>query len=70
MLRSPREFGYNSRVAQTAHHAGDAESWRAEGADLVLMPFVDAAKEAADVLIGQLTARETSSVVTNSVEEE
>jgi hypothetical protein len=70
LLRSLREFGYNGSVALTAHHAGDAETLRAEGADLVLMPFVDAAKEAADVLIGQVTARENSSVVTSSVEEE
>lgn len=48
LLRCLYGFGYNGRVALTAHHASEAETLRAEGADLVLMPFVDAAKEAAE----------------------
>jgi Kef-type K+ transport system membrane component KefB len=56
VLRAVREAGYGGKVALTAHHAHDAESLKAAGADLVLMPFVDAAKEAAEVLIARATA--------------
>ena len=51
LLQSLQQFGYGGRVALTAHHVRDAETLRNEGADLVLMPFVDAAKEAADSLV-------------------
>jgi Trk K+ transport system NAD-binding subunit len=71
LLCSLREFGYNGRVALTAHHAGDAETLRAEGTDLVLMPFIDAAKEAADVLLGEkVTATDNPLEISRSVEEE
>lgn len=53
LLRSLRDYGYTGAVALTAHHAHDAEMLHAEGADVVLMPFVDAAKEAADRLLGE-----------------
>ncbi len=51
VLRAVKEHGYGGQVALTAHHADDAEALRATGADLVLMPFVEAAKDAAAVLI-------------------
>jgi len=51
VLRAVKEHGYAGKVALTAHHADDAEVLRAVGADLVLMPFVEAAKDAAAVLI-------------------
>lgn len=52
LLQSLQQYGYTGNVALTAHHAGDAETLHREGADLVLMPFVDAAKEAADSILG------------------
>jgi len=51
VLRAVREHGYGGKVALTAHHAHDAEVIEAAGADLVLLPFVDAAKEAAELLL-------------------
>lgn len=56
LIRTIREFGYAGAVALTAHHAHEADMLRNEGADLVLMPFVDAAKEAADSLLRHPTA--------------
>lgn len=55
LLRALREFGYTAKVALTAHHSRHAEVLRREGADVVLMPFVDAAQEAADSLLRDLT---------------
>jgi hypothetical protein len=43
-LRAVREHGYGGKVALTAHHAHDAEALKAAGADLVLLPFTDAAE--------------------------
>jgi Kef-type K+ transport system membrane component KefB len=53
LLQSLRQYGYEGNIALTAHHVSDAEALRSEGAQLVLMPFVDAAKEAADCLLGR-----------------
>jgi hypothetical protein len=50
LVQSLRQYGYDGRVALTAHQAGDAEILKKEGADLVLLPFADAAKAAADSL--------------------
>jgi len=46
-----RAHGFTGKVAVTAHRARDAEALRREGADLVLMPFVDAANECPDVIV-------------------
>ena len=45
------DYGYRGRIALTAHHAHDAEELEDLGADCVLLPFADAAKEAADRLL-------------------
>jgi Trk K+ transport system NAD-binding subunit len=37
----------------TAHSKSDAEILKESGADVILSPFTDAAKEAADLLIGE-----------------
>jgi Kef-type K+ transport system membrane component KefB len=50
VLQAVRERGYRGRVALTAHHVHDAEMLKRAGADLVLMPFVDAAREASELL--------------------
>jgi len=55
VLRAVREHGYTGKLALTAHHIRDAEALKAAGTDLVLLPFADAAEEAADVLMGGTT---------------
>jgi Kef-type K+ transport system membrane component KefB len=60
LFRGLRDFGYTGRTALTAHHAHDAEELRKLGADCVLLPFADAAKEAADRLLasGNVASRD------------
>ena len=48
--QSLRQHGFTGKVALTAHHTSDIDTLKNNHADLVLMPFVDAAKEAADYL--------------------
>jgi Kef-type K+ transport system membrane component KefB len=50
LLRSLREQGFEGRIAVTAHGEHAAARVEALGADLVLLPFRDAALEAADLL--------------------
>lgn len=52
LLHALRTHGYTGKVALTAHTAEDAERLRAAGADLVLLPFIDAADQAVDLLTG------------------
>jgi Kef-type K+ transport system membrane component KefB len=51
LLHSLREHGYTGKIAVTAHHAHAVAQLRKAGADRVLLPFVDAAKEAAESLL-------------------
>jgi Kef-type K+ transport system membrane component KefB len=50
LLHSLRTHGYTGQVALTAHSDDDAERLQWAGADLVLLPFVDAADQAVDLL--------------------
>lgn len=50
ILKALREHGYTGRIAVTAHSHEDANRLRDAGADMVLLPFSDAAAEAADRL--------------------
>jgi Kef-type K+ transport system membrane component KefB len=50
LLHSLRTHGYRGRIALTAHSDEDAERLQRAGADLVLLPFVDAADQAVDLL--------------------
>jgi Kef-type K+ transport system membrane component KefB len=50
LLHALRSHGYTGNVALTAHSDRDAEILRTAGADLVLLPFVDAADQAVDLL--------------------
>jgi Kef-type K+ transport system membrane component KefB len=50
LLHALRSHGYTGNVALTAHSDRDAELLRTAGADLVLLPFVDAADQAVDLL--------------------
>lgn len=57
LLQALRQHGYTGRVALTAHASGEAERLQQAGADLVLLPFRDAAREAVDLLTGEETSR-------------
>ncbi len=52
LLHALREHGYEGKVILTAHTDAEAERLKAGGADLVLLPFVDAADQAVDLLTG------------------
>lgn len=53
LIESLKQHGYAGRIAVAAQHAHDAERLRQKGADLILMPFVDAADQAADLVLGR-----------------
>ena len=50
LLSALRLRGYQGKVALRAHDAADAEALEGAGADLVLTPLRDGAKEAVDLL--------------------
>ena len=52
LLDSLHHYGFSGRKALTAHTSRDAEILKESGADLILVPFADAAKEAAEMLAG------------------
>ncbi|HMP17469.1 MAG TPA: cation:proton antiporter [Gemmatales bacterium] len=58
LAQAVREFGYTGQLALTAHHQQDVEILKAMGANLVLLPFVDAAEEAAHALLQAEAARQ------------
>ncbi|WP_421724402.1 cation:proton antiporter [Bauldia sp.] len=50
LIHSLRELKFTGRIAVSAHHDDAAEEMEAAGADLVLMPFRDAASQAAALI--------------------
>jgi hypothetical protein len=50
LLSALRSHGYQGKVALRAHDAADAEALKRAGADVVLLPLRDGAKEAVDLL--------------------
>jgi Kef-type K+ transport system membrane component KefB len=50
LIENLRAHGYAGRIAVTSHREDDADRLRALGADLVLLPFQDAADQAVDLL--------------------
>ncbi|MFQ5932781.1 MAG: cation:proton antiporter, partial [Nitrospiraceae bacterium] len=50
LLHALRAHGYAGRVALTAHSTRDAELLKQSGADVVLLPFADAAERAVELL--------------------
>ncbi|MBT9143098.1 MAG: hypothetical protein DDT29_01497 [Dehalococcoidia bacterium] len=66
-MRSLRHNNYAGRIALTAHRADEARNLAKAGVDLVLMPFVDAAEQAVDMLLAfdkeKLTTQAPSSGV-------
>jgi Kef-type K+ transport system membrane component KefB len=57
LLHTLRALRFPGKVALTAHDARDAVHLRQAGASLVLMPFVDASKRAAELLVEDMTGR-------------
>ncbi len=55
LINTLRNQGFRGRIAVTAHAPGELSRLEQAGADLVLAPFSDAAREAADRLLGQAT---------------
>jgi Trk K+ transport system NAD-binding subunit len=53
LLDALHHYGYSGKKAATAHRSVDAEILKESGADVILSPFADAAKEAADLMIGE-----------------
>ena len=52
LLQTLRQWGYEGKVALSAENDDDAQVLRSVGADMVLIPYADAAREAADRLMG------------------
>jgi len=50
LVQALKHHGYAGSIAITAHTAGDREMYLDAGADIVLLPYRDAAKEAADLI--------------------
>ena len=53
LIGSLKELGFGGRIAVTVHSDVQADHLRAFGADLVLMPFRDAAARAAELVLGE-----------------
>jgi Kef-type K+ transport system membrane component KefB len=60
LLSALRSHRFRGGVALRAHDSRDAEALERAGADVVLAPFRDAAKEAVDLLVSGLEHRELS----------
>ncbi|WP_280523897.1 cation:proton antiporter family protein [Nitrosomonas aestuarii] len=55
LIHALRDLGYAGRIAVTAHHFDEVAGLEQAGAHFVLVPFADAAREAADRLFEQTT---------------
>ena len=58
LLSALRSHRFEGRVALRAHDSHDAEALKRAGADVVLDPFQDGAREAVDVLTAGLKKSE------------
>ncbi|RVT81687.1 sodium:proton exchanger [Rhodobacteraceae bacterium CCMM004] len=56
LLRAARDLGYGGRIAAAAHREATAAALTAQRADLVLMPYRDAAFAAARMIAGEAEA--------------
>ncbi|MBE0575581.1 MAG: cation:proton antiporter [Desulfuromonadales bacterium] len=54
LIHTLRSLGYAGRIAVTVHGPGEVARLEQAGADLVLVPLADAAREAADRILGQV----------------
>lgn len=67
LLQGLKQQGYHGKVAVSTSTLQEAEEFHRQGADLVLVPYADAAKEAADKLVRacrQCTVSHDSGVAT------
>jgi Kef-type K+ transport system membrane component KefB len=55
LIHTLRSLGYAGRIAVTVHGPGEVARLEQAGADLVLVPYADAAREAADRLLGPVS---------------
>lgn len=56
LIHALKNMGYSGRIAITAHIGADKSDELAQAnADLVMMPYADAARQAAERLLQQLT---------------
>lgn len=55
LLRALKAASYEGRMAATAQRAGDVHILKEAGADVVLLPFADAARQAVDLLTAAIT---------------
>ncbi len=69
LLQVLSRHGYSGRIATTAHNERDAACLKDAGSDLVILPFLDAAKEAVDQLCEPLAALSNSDAVAQQSEE-
>ncbi len=53
LLHALRHHGYRGKVAVTTHAPEDIERLKAEGADVVFVPYADAADQAVDLISGE-----------------
>ena len=53
LIDALRSAGFGGRLAVTAYRATDSERLSAQGADLILQPFRDAADQAATLILGE-----------------
>ncbi|HET6518524.1 MAG TPA: NAD-binding protein, partial [Geminicoccaceae bacterium] len=53
LIQALRGQGFGGRIAVAAGDPRDAQAMRERGADLVLMPFLDAADQAVDLILGR-----------------
>ncbi|MFV1922561.1 MAG: cation:proton antiporter [Methylotenera sp.] len=53
LIYSLRDLAYTGKIAVTAHDRAEVAAFKQAGADLVLVPFSDAAVEAAELIIGR-----------------
>jgi len=57
LIHSLRSLGYVGQIAVTAHGPDEINGLKEAGANLVMMPYADAAREAADRLLGQVSLK-------------
>jgi len=53
LIHALQDQGFTGKIAVTSHQEDDTDRLRAGGADLVLLPFQDAADQAVDLIKGQ-----------------
>ncbi|MGA1824711.1 MAG: NAD-binding protein, partial [bacterium] len=65
LLHALKNYAYEGRTAFTAHNDRDAESLKKAGVDVVLLPFTEAAKEAAQVMLRDVSGPENERAIIN-----